>query len=54
MSPPPPQEHAQQVAQFRAEIIGALVHRALDRGQLQQDPGTGAPTSSDAAILLVP
>ena len=37
MSRPTAQEHAQQVAQFRAEIIGALVHRALDRGQLQQE-----------------
>jgi putative transposase len=32
-----PQEHAQLVARFRAEIIGALRHRALSRGELQQE-----------------
>lgn len=37
MSAPSAQQHAQQVAQFRAEIIGALVHRALHRGELQQE-----------------
>jgi putative transposase len=30
-------EHAELVARFRAEIIGALRHRALSRGELQQE-----------------
>jgi len=30
-------EHAQQVALFRSEIIGALLHRELGRGQLAQE-----------------
>ena len=37
MSRPSDQEHAEQVAIFRSEIIGALRHRMLARGELQQE-----------------
>lgn len=37
MSTPSPEEHAHEVARFRSEIIGALRHRALSRGELQQE-----------------
>jgi|HubBroStandDraft_1064217.scaffolds.fasta_scaffold19489_2 putative transposase len=37
MSTPSEKEHAQQIAHFRSEIIGALRHRALSRGELQQE-----------------
>src|SRR5947207_591817 len=37
MFPVSPKEHAELVARFRAEIIGALRHRALSRGELQQE-----------------
>ncbi len=37
MSTPSAKERAQEIARFRSEIIGALRHRALGRGELQQE-----------------
>ena len=37
MSTPSANEHAHEIAHFRSEIIGALRHRALSRGELQQE-----------------
>ena len=34
---PSPQEHAEQVACFRTELIGSLLHRELGRGELGQE-----------------
>ena len=35
--PPDPEDHAAQIATFRSEIVGALRHRALNRGELLQE-----------------
>lgn len=36
MKSPKPRDHAEEVALFRSQIIGALTHQQLDRGQLKQ------------------
>lgn len=35
MKSPKPRDHAEEVALFRCQVIGALTHQSLDRGQLQ-------------------
>lgn len=35
MKSPKPRDHAEEIALFRSQVIGALTHQSLDRGQLQ-------------------
>ena len=36
MKSPKPRDHAEEVALFRSQVIGALTHQSLDRGQLRE------------------
>lgn len=36
MKSPQPRDHAEEVALFRSQVIGALTHQSLDRGQLRE------------------
>ena len=39
MKTPKPRDHAEEVALFRSQVIGALTHQSLDRGQLREALG---------------